>query len=36
MCASFGFGFGGCDFIKLEMEKIKNSDNLDGDPSETD
>ncbi len=24
----------GVDFIKLEMEKIKNSDNLDGDPSE--
>lgn len=24
----------GVDFIKLEMEKVKNSDNLDGDPSE--
>ena len=24
----------GIDFIKLEMEKIKNSDNLDGDPSD--
>ena len=26
--------FEGVDFIKLEMEKVKNSDNLDGDPSE--